>query len=194
MTRIPIGVSMLNRFVMVGFWPSSRSRHVCHCLETSLLCQWAQLTYRPNLGPKRKNPASPWVYIWLDITYRIHYLIGVVQLSENSNNLYRDPFRSYPKLRCEDPLKPTTPALFIAGSMILAIHGFSYAVTSFSRSKRYNASTSMRTVINSGGSLCMTIPTIKQRDLSSYKKIIICKSFSYVDPKYSHLQWQLRRV
>jgi len=44
------------------------------------------------------------------------------------------------------------------------IHGFSYIVRSSPCSKHYNALTSMRDVINSGGYLCMTILTIKWRD------------------------------
>jgi len=38
--------------VVVGFWPSSRSRHVSGHLEASLLCQLARLT-KPNMEPKR---------------------------------------------------------------------------------------------------------------------------------------------
>jgi len=46
-----------------------------------------------------------------------------------------------------------------------AIHGFSYAVKLSTSSKRYNAPTSMRVVMNSGRYLYMTIPTIKRHDL-----------------------------
>ena len=42
--------------------------------------------------------------------------------------------------------------------------------------------------MDSGGYLCMAIPTMKQRDLNGYKEIIPCKSCSYVDPKYLHPQ------
>jgi len=42
----------------------------------------------------------------------------------------------------------------------------------------------MHVVMNSYGYLCMTIPIIKRRDLEGYKKIITCKSCSYIDPKY----------
>jgi len=43
----------------------------------------------------------------------------------------------------------------------------------------------MWAAMNSTGYLCMVIATIKQRDPSGYGKFITCKSYSYVDPKYS---------
>jgi len=46
---------------VVGFQRVMRSRHVFNRLEASLLCQRAHLTYKPNMGPKRK----PWVLSWL---------------------------------------------------------------------------------------------------------------------------------
>ena len=55
--------------VVVRFWPSLRSWHVSYRLETPLLCQWAQLIYKPNMSPKRKPRASPRAHIWLKITY-----------------------------------------------------------------------------------------------------------------------------
>ena len=47
----------------------------------------------------------------------------------------------------------------------------------------------MWAIMDSSWYLCMTTPTIKLHDLSSYKEIITCKSCSYVDPKYLHPQW-----
>ena len=88
------------------------------------------------------------------------------------------------ELLCCLQLDNTTP-------MIL---GSSYATRLSSRSKCYNALISMRGVMSSSGYLCMAIPTIKRRDLDSYKEIITCKSWSYVDSKYSHSQWQFKRV
>ena len=55
--------------IMVRFWPSLRSRHVSRHIETSLLCQRAQSTYKPEMGPRGKPRASPQVHSWLDITH-----------------------------------------------------------------------------------------------------------------------------
>jgi len=41
--------------------------------------------------------------------------------------------------------------------------------------------------MDSGEYLCMTIPTIKWRDLDDYEEIT-CKSCSYGDLKFSHPQ------
>ena len=57
------------------------------------------------------------------------------------------------------------PAMLTIGWHDLAIQGVSYAAKSSPRSKRYNAPTSMQAVIDSGGYLCVTVLTIKRRDL-----------------------------
>ena len=80
------------------------------------------------------------------------------------------------------------------GSIILMIHESGYAARSSTHSKYYNSPIPMRVVMNSGEYICMVIPTIKQRDLGGYKKIITCKSCSYIDSTYLHSQWQLRRI
>ena len=54
----------------------------------------------------------------------------------------------------------------------------SYAARSFLRFKRYNASISMRAVMDSDGYLCMAIPPIKGRDPGDYKKFKMCRSCS----------------
>jgi len=73
--------------------------------------------------------------------------------------------------------------------MIPTIHGSSYTARSFPCFKRYNSLISMQAVMNSGGYFYMAISTIKRRDLGGYKEIIMCKSCSYIDPKYLHPQW-----
>ena len=67
---------------------------------------------------------------------------------------------------------------------IPAIHEFSYAARSSPRSKRYNVTASMWAIMDSGGYLCMTIFTIKRRNLGGYKEIPMCRSCSCWDPKY----------
>jgi len=52
----------------------------------------------------------------------------------------------------------------------------------------------MRAVMDSGRYLCMTIPTIKRRDLGGYEEITKCKLCSYDDLKFSHPQLQLRYI
>jgi len=129
--------------VLVGFWPSSGSRHMSHSLETSLPCQRAQLTYKPNmtqkesLGPRPEHTSSQ------TLLTRIHYLIEVVQLSRNSNNLYKDPFRSYPRLQQKTLRRLLLLRCLQLEGMILAIHGFSYAARSSPRFQHYNVPTSM---------------------------------------------------
>jgi len=149
-----------------------------HSLETSLPCQRAQLTYKPNmtqkesLGPRPEHTSSQ------TLLTRIHYLIEVVQLSRNSNNLYKDPFRSYPRLQQKTLRRLLLLRCLQLEGMILAIHGFSYAARSSPRFQHYNVPTSMQAVMNNDGYLCMTIPIIKRRDLGDYKKITTCRSCS----------------
>ena len=155
----------------------------------------AQLTYKPNMGPKRKLRASPRATSGQTLLTRIHYLARAMQLSGASNNQYKDPFRSNPRLWHEDPPKPATHALLTVmldssynnqykDSSISAICGSSYATRSSPRSKHYNALIPMRVVMDSIGYLCMAIQTIKRHDPGSYEKFITCKSCSYVDLKY----------
>ena len=84
-------------------------------MEASLLSQRAQLTYKPNMSPKITPRASPKPTSSETLLTRIHYLTETMRLSEDSNNRYKDPFQSYPRLRYEDPPKPATPALLTAG-------------------------------------------------------------------------------
>jgi len=67
---------------------------------------------------------------------------------------------------------------------IHAICGSRYAAKSSPRFKRYNTHISMRVIMDSDGYHCMTIPTIKRRELGCYEKITTCKSCSNGDPKY----------
>ena len=67
-------------------------------------------------------------------------------------------------------------------STIPMIYGSSYAARSSPHSKCYKTSISMWALMNSGRYLCMAIPTIKRRELGSYKEIITCESYSHVDP------------
>ena len=52
----------------------------------------------------------------------------------------------------------------------------------------------MRAVVHSEKYLCVTVPTIKGRDLDDYEEITKCKSCSYVDLEFSHPQLQLQHV
>jgi len=70
-------IQLLYPCVVIGFWPSSRLRHVSHLLGASLLCEQAQLTYKSNMGPgrkpwahgpKKKASGSPRAHIWSSIT------------------------------------------------------------------------------------------------------------------------------
>ena len=97
-----------------------------------------------------------------------------------------------PSLQYEVPPRrvPLLSWLQLSGT-ISAIHRFSYVVRSSPHSKRYNAPISMWVVMNSGRYLCVTIPTIKRRDLSGYEKITTCKSYRYRDPEFLRPQLQL---
>jgi len=74
------------------------------------------------------------------------------------------------------------------------IHGDSYNVRLSPRSKSVNIFILVEVVRDSGGYLCISIPTIKHSNLSSYEKIATCKLCSYGDPKYSCHQLQCHRV
>jgi len=55
--------------VVVNFRRVMRPRHVSYRLKASLLCQWAQLTYKPNMGSKKSLRTRPEpTDIWSDIT------------------------------------------------------------------------------------------------------------------------------
>ena len=70
------------------------------------------------------------------------------------------------------------------------IHEFSYAVRLSRRFKCVNTPISVGVIMNSGRYLCISIPTIKCCNLSSYEEIPTCKSYSYEDPKYPCHQLQ----
>ena len=159
-------------------------------LETPLLCQRAQLTYKPNMGPRRTPRALSRPYIQSDITHSNSLLnhsrtptINIRILSYHHRTLFgatRGP-------DTKNPTELATPALLTTGYRDpRAIHGSSYAARSSPRSKHCNAPISMQAIMDSDENLCMMIPTIKRRDLSGYKEIITCESCSYVNPKYLH--------
>jgi len=50
------------------------------------------LTYKPNLGPKRKPRPHPESISGQILITRTYYLTGAVQLSQDSNNPCKDPF------------------------------------------------------------------------------------------------------
>ena len=132
-----------------------------------------------------------------------HYILGSTTQPEMCNSgvpttntrilfyQHKDPSRSHSRLWHKDHRSSLLPRYLKLDNMIPVIHKSAYAARSSPHSKRCNAPISMRTewwISLHGG------PIIKQRDLSSYKEIISCKSFSYVDLKYPHSQSQLRRV
>ena len=174
-----------------------------HLLGASLLCQQAQLTYKPNMSSGKKprelaqeESLGPRPQLTSDqISFiRIHYPIRVVRLS-------RTPIistRILPRAKQGSETKTHWSLLLMCclqpDGTISAIHGSNYAAISSQRSERYNAHILMLAVMNSSGYLCMAISTIKHRDLGNYKEYITCISCSYVDLKYPHPQWQLRRV
>ena len=129
----------------------------------SLLCQHGPSMHACPTWPQKSHWSRPERRSGLTLPTWILYLTEVVQFSENFSKQYKDPFRSYPRLRHEDPPKPTAPALLTAERHDHAIRESSHAARSSSRSKYYNAHILMRIVMDSGGYLCMTIPNMKRR-------------------------------
>jgi len=159
------------------------------------------------MGPKEKPRASSRAHIWLDIT-RLDSLLNrrcaTSGTLRDANNQYNNPFWSVQRSPLEPskaptrrPLNPATLALLIVGhndprdSLIQSCRQITL------RSKRYNASISMRVIMDSGGYLCMTNLTIKRRRserLQGDHNVQLCKPYSHVDLKYPHPQWQLWRT
>ena len=186
-------------YVAVGFWLSSRSRHVSHLLRASLLC--SHLTYKPNMAQEesfgsRPEPTSDQTsLIW------IHYSIGTAQLSRTpiiGTRILHISTRTLPGATQGSDTKTLRSLLlmryFQLDITIPAIHRSNNTTRSSPRSKRCNTPISMRVVMDRGENLCMTISIIKRRDLDGYKEIITCESYNYVNPKYPHPRRQLRRV
>ena len=85
--------------------PSSRSRHVFKHLEALLLCQQTQLTYKPNMGLRKKTRVSP------EPTSDQASLNQSCTTLRDVSYQYINPSQSHLKLRHEDPPKLATPAL-----------------------------------------------------------------------------------
>ena len=134
------------------------------------------------MGPKRKSRVLPRAYNTFEppiqildsqVPFRDH-----IDPEPSIQMLNSDKVVSIvggPSRRDEDPLRGLSHLcqLQLSGNITM-IHGFSYTARSSRHSKCYNAPTSIQTVIYSGRYLCMTIPTIKRRDLDSYEKITTC--------------------
>jgi len=86
---------------------SSRSRRMSYLLRASLLFQWAQLTYKPNMIPRRKSWASPRAHSLSNITHQGPSLNWRCMVLRGANDQYKDPLllalRSFP-----EPLKAST--------------------------------------------------------------------------------------
>ena len=183
---------------MVRFWPSSRSRHESEHLEASLLCQWAPAHLQAWHGAKKKA-SSTWAQEESSglapnphlirhhssefITQaELHYSPGRQQSVQG----FPISIKTLPGATQDSDTKILRSSLLLCylqlDSTIPMIYGSSYAARSSPHSKCYKTSISMWALMNSGRYLCMAIPTIKRRELGSYKEIITCESYSHVDP------------
>ena len=150
---------------------------------------------RPIAGPRRKPQVLSQVHTRPKLPVRVRNyqipLCGYIYLGLCTQIL--NSSRAIPLVR--GPPRRRSPLRWLQLSdRIPAIHGISYAGRLSPCSKRYNAPTSMRVVVDGDKYLCMIMPTIKQRDLGGYEKITTCKSRSCGDPKYSYHQLWLHRV
>ena len=141
-----------------------------------------------HIGQTRKPQTSPRAHIWSDITHLDPLLNQSCEALRDANTRCKDPSQSHQRLDTKTLRSMLLMCCLELDSTISAIRESSYVARSSSRSKHYNAPISMRTVMDSDRYLCMASPTIKRRDLSDYKKIITCKTCSYIDPKYPRLQ------
>ena len=135
--------------IVVGFWPLSRSQHVSRCVRSAPSNHRIPYAYRLNTDSRRKPRVLPWAYarpelpIW-DINSQVSFGHNDPEPSIKiliSNETV--PLVEVPSLRDEDPLRRLPLLRWLQfSSTIPAIHKFSYAARSFSRSNCYNAPTS----------------------------------------------------
>ena len=109
----------LNVTLMVRFWSSSRSQHVSRHLETLLLCQQAQPTYKPEMGLRESLGSRPEPTLAQRLPSRVHHSTGAAhsprpQQSRILSYRYKGPFRSHSRLWHEDSSESaTTPSLTV---------------------------------------------------------------------------------
>jgi len=117
-------------------------------LEASLLCQWAQLTYKPNMGlrrrplahrPKKKGSGLAWAHIWSDITHAGPLLNWSCVTLRNAKTLTGRLSEALLLLRCLQ-----------LDNTISSIRGSSYVARSSPYSKCYYTPISMRVVMDRG--------------------------------------------
>jgi len=160
-----------NMIVVVRFQSSSKSRHVSPYVRGIQATNEVDVPAGPA-WPKRKPR------VLSKLTFVSSY-----------------PLVRVPSLRNGDPPQRLSLLRWLQlNDTIFTIHRFRYVVRSSRCSKRYDAPTSMRAVMDSDGYLCVMIPTIKRCGLGSYEEIIMCKSCNYGDPEFSRPQLQLQQI
>ena len=166
---------------MVDFYRMLRSRHVS-CRSVTLQAvkspfrQQAQHVCKPSIDPKRKPRSC------LELTSPQRYLSGILTQLElcSSPEITIIGAKSISGTTSDSDTKTLRSMQWLQlGGTIPRFMGSNRTARSSLRSKCYNASTLMRVVMDSGGYLCMAIPTIKRHDPDGDEKFISCKSCSH---------------